>query len=361
MFVMFDEAIKSLRTLFLASLGFLFLWLLYWPTAVEKLNQYRDARHLHAWLFLKEKIHALPIDQLLDEPIENAMDIGEECIEVVDWMGGGPPECHPLRLDISWPLVDSIPLNLHLRYAYPPNKGNIPQRSNIRVYSVKTPDMVLPFREYNVVFLGTGEGVVVPAYPKEKLTDLGGDSLKTLSFEIKKHLKPLNWNSISLQLGSQGFHGLPFQLNPETPVVKRYQMESDPRALKVQVFGAQISIGLFFASIGCILSVVAFAMLGPLLRLRETPEGTTNQPWVMVVSTVGSLTGNVLEGIIVVVSLTWVALPIVILVLQSSANVELLGFEKAAKTGGNVGLLFSSSVYGLVAWKFRGFRRTRSQ
>lgn len=44
-----DDALNSLRTLFLSSLAVLALWFLAWPAAVLKLQQYDQARDLEAW------------------------------------------------------------------------------------------------------------------------------------------------------------------------------------------------------------------------------------------------------------------------------------------------------------------------
>ncbi|CAB1080827.1 hypothetical protein D1AOALGA4SA_8500 [Olavius algarvensis Delta 1 endosymbiont] len=53
---MADEAAKSLRSLFLASLLIVLVWLISWPSAIMRFEHYRDARQLHAWLFLKERM-----------------------------------------------------------------------------------------------------------------------------------------------------------------------------------------------------------------------------------------------------------------------------------------------------------------
>src|SRR5205807_553686 len=49
-----DDALNSLRTLFLSSLAILALWFLAWPAAVLKLQQFDQARDLEAWVLLKE-------------------------------------------------------------------------------------------------------------------------------------------------------------------------------------------------------------------------------------------------------------------------------------------------------------------
>jgi len=63
---MVDEAIKSFRALLYTSLLILFLWLLFWPSAKEKVELYRAAVDLHAWLYLKEGMRLLPVEDKLN-------------------------------------------------------------------------------------------------------------------------------------------------------------------------------------------------------------------------------------------------------------------------------------------------------
>ena len=78
-----DKSIDSLEKLVSSSVFIFLLWILIWPTAIEKLEYYRDARDLHAWLFLQNRVENLGLDYIfLDQAPTD--DVIEDCQEFID-------------------------------------------------------------------------------------------------------------------------------------------------------------------------------------------------------------------------------------------------------------------------------------
>ncbi|MEE9171168.1 MAG: hypothetical protein V3U73_15525 [bacterium] len=353
-FKMADEATKSLRSLFLASLLIVLVWLISWPSAIERFKHYRDAGQLHAWLFLKERLDNFGREVFSDSDPEELIDKDYRSVE--DFTGGYE-EWLPLILETTWPIVDQHPLILEPEFYYPHGEDREQAGSSVRVYRPRVLTDILPFSDYYVVFVGTGSIRVVPTGDPDFMSSLETTGLREISEATASRNRPRDWDSIGLRLARYGFKEHPIRLTSTSRALERFQADSDPSGLTVQIFGLQLSIGLFFSSVGVFLGLIAFAMIGPLITLRRSSNSQISQPWIMIVSTRGGFMTKVLEATIMVISLLWALLPLVLLVMQWYAKVELRGVERLAMFIGALGLAFSALVYCWASFEMLNVRR----
>jgi len=61
---MFDDAVKSLRTLFLTSITLLLLWFVTWPSTTAMLPLFRATSDLTAWAAMRDALVARASDVL---------------------------------------------------------------------------------------------------------------------------------------------------------------------------------------------------------------------------------------------------------------------------------------------------------
>lgn len=356
-----NEAINSLRNLFLVSLAVLFLWFVTVPSAIEKLRTLSYLRYVHAWLALSETIRTAQIDPFEagpDEAIANVLR------DVCDRRTRG--ECYetavPLAATATWPVDGRYPLTLQPADLFRPDDLRALEEA-VRLYKVDSPGPLLPLRDYYVVFAKSGGGApefrIVPTGAEQSMRDnLHG--LRAFLVTIGELNRPKFWNEIQPHLRRHGYaQPSPGQLAPDNTALVALQAEADlgPARASVQVFGVQIGLGTFVVSVGVFLAVVAFAMIGPIMRLRAADGEAPDHSWIMALVSRSALTQRTLEPVILLVSLLWAMTPLAILFLLSTAGVDMAGINDTGRFAGAVGLAFSSAVFLWAAWTLRGLRR----
>ncbi len=97
-----DQSVQSLKNLILASLVIITVWFLTFPAARDKLTEYRLARDLHAWLYVRDAVSGLKDLAFEHEPPES---IESVYVDVVDptSRGDGFEEELPLTVRSVWP------------------------------------------------------------------------------------------------------------------------------------------------------------------------------------------------------------------------------------------------------------------
>src|SRR5437660_11314011 len=106
-----DDALNSLRTLFLSSLAVLALWFLTWPAAVVKLQQYDQARDLEAWVRLKELVRNPELDVFSMDPDQPITDFTVDRPPPAP-QGGDYSETIKLAVASVWPHERTYPVTL---------------------------------------------------------------------------------------------------------------------------------------------------------------------------------------------------------------------------------------------------------
>lgn len=371
---MVDEAISLLRRLFLLSLLIGAVWLLSWPSAMEKLALYRDARDLHAWLFLKERMAELKheIDDFARGPDGIFREKNDTSITRVRVPKEGSPVRDerdvnwvkvPIMVHTSWPTRKSYPISLEPTI-YPGLDGEM-----VRLYRIQSEATDLPLSEYVVIFFSEDrplplvepdDNPVVISASDTMLIEEAPTSvrLRLLHQALPRINRPKSWDRIRIQLVRYGYNELPTELLSTHAILPRLQEDSDPRLRSggVKILGIQLSIGLFFTTVGLFLAAIAFAMIGPLVALRNSKSHATSSVWILVVPTAGNQRRWVLEGLILAVTITWVSFPLLVLILQVTADIDLEGVGEWALPFGAAGLVFSSIIYALAAWEMRTCR-----
>ena len=98
---MIDDAVKSLRTLFLASLGIVVLWLYVFPRTAETFKLYDSARDLHAWILLRERFKDFEMDIFEIGRDQKVRDVEFEGI--ISARGDNGIVKYPLKVTATWP------------------------------------------------------------------------------------------------------------------------------------------------------------------------------------------------------------------------------------------------------------------
>jgi hypothetical protein len=375
--VVIDKAISSLQRLFWVSVLICTVWFLSWPLATDKLALYRDAQDLLAWLLLKERMAEL-IEQMnirADAPDAIFSEKADAKIAQV-WE---PNENLPVRDlgDITWHKVDikvcpNWPTSEVYRITLEPVMCQGLDDSRKRLYQVQSTATEIPLSEYVAVFyrddhpiplVKPQSNIVVISAARALLIAKEPNSVQSrlLDQTLHQHNQPKSWDRICIQLTKYGYSGLPTELSSTHPYVLRLQEDSDPhlRSGGVQIIGIPLSIGLFFAAVGFFLAAIAFAMIGPLLALRNSRSRTTIlSVWILTTPISGKHACLLLEGIILAVTIIWASFPLLVLVLQLTADIDLEGVAGWVLPIGAAGLVFSCIVYALVAWELRVFRGT---
>ena len=122
------------------------------------------------------------------------------------------------------------------------------------------------------------------------------------------------------------------------------------------VRGVSVDAGLFFVAPGVLLGCQSFMLIGPLLVLIQTRESGMAQPWVMTIATANPRR-RLLEAALLVISSTWILLPIAIAVAQGYQGVELHTFERMLGWFGISGLAFAATANAVAMYKLRRLRR----
>jgi hypothetical protein len=349
-----DDALNSLRTLFLSSLAILVLWFLTWPAAVIKLQQYDQARDLEAWVRLKELIKNPELDVFSMDPDES---ISDYTVERTGQMpqGGDYDETIELKVASVWPYDGTYPVTLIPETYFRAGHEDITKHA--RIYKVRADTDDLPLSGYFAVFEHDHDGrFIVPADDAGFLAD-SRRGLRWIFVAAQNRFQPRYWPFVAGRLGNYGFLGKPSDLGATDQALTKLYSASDPRVPSsgVQIFGLQLSIALFFSGAGILLAAIAFACFGPIVRLRGTSASST-QAWIMSLPRPLGVVGGLLEPCIAVIGLAWALAPLVILVLQVRSavvarpgNVWLLGI-------GAGGLIFSSVVFLIAAFELRHVR-----
>ncbi len=368
---MADEAVRSLRTLFLLSVTVGLLWLLSWSSAVERMSLYRLTLDVHAWLLLKERMTRLD-EEIPDESglgifsLSYKENISTVRVEDLTKPIRGPEDVtwtsRPLTVQVAWPRAGKQAITLEPESFHKSwDKG----RGGARVYRVRvaSPSSVpeIPFSEYRVLFFpsetplpGSGEHnpAVVPI-AENALVEEGAKGLRQLSQLAARLDHPRLWDAVALHLVGRGFRGHPSELRMNDGALASLRSESDVRSggTEVQVVGIRLSLHSFFVAIGLVLGAIAFAMLGPVVALRESRTSPSSTTWVLAVKRGTSLPRRLLEGAVVVVSVCWSAFPLAVLSLQVVTASGIRGLDAWFLWIGAAGLVFACAVHGVASYE----------
>jgi len=336
----------------LSTIAILLIWFITWPSAVEKLSLYRQALDLHAWVYLREAVNSLASKiEVFDIPADESIVAYEIEIPASPRDSGGG-HFEDLAAQAIWPEVKP-----HL-YELIPKKSEAPDVG--RIYKVDSKSADLPFSDYLVAFLESGAVFVL----SDELgvatsgTVLGFDSLERgLLLEPVEH--PRTWNTISRHLRKYRFGGQPSELDSTSPALAQLQLEADPRLTSggVQIFGMKLSLAIFVSSVGIILAALAFALIGPVVRLWNIDSKKHTQPWVFAIPRQSSFVGWGLEGTVNFLLILWALSPLIILVLQSNIASEIaILMPMWVIIFGKTCLILSSAMFSLTVitlWKIR--------
>jgi hypothetical protein len=348
---MMNETISVLRTFFLTTLVILLLWFLTYPSAVSKLKLYSELLDLHAWLYLQEELDKY-IGDVFEFEANKEIDHHIAIYESGD--GYYEEKKEPLTIQTIWPeWPDVQTLKIELQPADHYKRDDKTITDNVRIYRVKTSSVSnLPTSDYFVVFLrDLGVIRVVSVYDSLFLHNSSLGLRQVIQAAHEGH-KPQYWDHISLNLLRHGYDQGIRKLTTKSEALAKLRAEANPHTPGgVELFGIQLSIYLFFSSIGILLSAVAFAMIGPIMALVSADIKVCRHPWIFLLPFKRSILGGILEVTIFLVLLLWAGAPLVLLILQRALEVHLDDNSGSILLVGKIGLLFASLVQGIVVWQ----------
>jgi len=369
---MFDDAVKSLRTLFLTSITLLLLWFVTWPSTTAMLPLFRATADLTAWAAMRDALVARASDVL-------AMPADADVTSYTTFGEPRPPNdnqdeiAHDLAVTVTWPEARIVPFTLVHADQFDP--GVMTLRGTVaRVYRISCDAAALQVCGRYAAFLqdttvdtdkSTHEvidvrrlrvGIIRPDFPQFRIRGAG---TRQVELALERADAPDGWQAVALSLQRLEFDGDSRELSASSGALKALQAEADPRRRTgVTAFGVQLSIVQFLSSIGLLLAVIGFAMIGPLLALKSDGSRTHSQSWVLALP--GSTRGarRILDWVATAFTLTWALAPVAVLVMQRPYASELRSLSADALVYGSaIGLVFATVVYVLVAIELRRLRR----
>ena len=369
---MFDDAVKSLRTLFLTSVTLLLIWFVTWPSTTAMLPLFRATADLTAWAAMRDALVARESDVL-------AMPADADVTSYTTFGAPRPPNnnqdeiAHDLAVTVTWPEARVVPFTLVHADQFNPRVMTLPG-AVARVYRISCDAAALRVCGRYAAFLqdmtdGTDKnthevidvtrirvGIIRPDFPQFRIRGAG---TRQVELALERADAPDGWQAVALSLQRLGFDGDSRELSASSDALKALQAEADPRRRAgVTAFGVQLSIVQFLSSIGLLLAVIGFAMIGPLFALKSDGLRTHSQSWVLALP--GSTRGarRILDWVATAFTLTWALAPLAVLVMQRPYAGELRGLSADVLVYGSaIGLLFATVVYALVAIELRRLRR----
>jgi hypothetical protein len=329
-----DDAVKAIKSAFLAVLVVSVIWGLAYPSATYYLGQRERARHLVAWLLLQEKVSEPSMKEGLLRgltSIDNELRMDPQV----------PSRYQMKRIPIS--LVTPWPQQERLAVAF--SKVNLAIASGFSVYSVQSDSSTLPLAFYQVV-VGENQVVVVPS------ADWKDDEQIAHAFYYGH--EPMHWITLRSELaGYSHSESLPLALTISSPVVGTFLNSIKPN--QFSVLGISLDTGLFHASIGLLIFAIALSLLGP-LRVVLNGVASHNSSWLLATETKGR--ALFWEASALALGGFWVAIPLVVLIVQFFTAVALTGFESVCRFCGMILLAASAVIFFWLAYSLRALRRT---
>ena len=175
--------------------------------------------------------------------------------------------------------------------------------------------------------------------------------------------QPESWDDIIPHLKKNGFSNHLRNLETTSPAFVALRKEADGIKTEVnnnsiQLASLQVSPRIFIASIGILLSAIAFSLIGPLFNLRSAEEYNFTIPWVFILPRKSNFVSKFLELIIFLLSLVWVFLPLYLIYVQVSIDSPLLKFGTPVKFASSLGILFSSYIFLNISLELKKIRNT---
>jgi hypothetical protein len=352
------EALKQLRASMLAALAVAIIWVLALPATIDELKDRQTAEHLVTWLLLRSTfVESAGLPSGVEEFRERFVSASPRS-EVLDSEMKEPP---PWKADLR-PGGDNAPYPqpLTIRTLWPDEKLEVRVRlepwdtvlNKYQVYWVNTDARFLPFDQYAVVLDTTR---TCQDCIKVLAREAWVREARAFDFSFRFRDRPLGWDERRALLWTNAASlNDPTKLHLTDPPVMAFL--KDVLGAQHAIWGMTLDPGLFFVAPGILLGAQAALLLGALLTLARAHTPAPDQVWTMVFSTT-SPPSPVLEALLVIVSLGWIALPPGILAAQAMAGVQLHPFELACLWVGRIGLVATGLANAAAVYQLRRLRR----
>lgn len=324
-----EDAIKSVRSIFLGSLSVCVIWLILWPSAIETLERERQASELHRWLNLVEIV-----DRYVDR-LPPAVPDSTRARYGRDWVKFDNCSVINRPVELTWPRVTTYRLKLR----------EVDDHGSWKVYSVLSEESGREselFR-YRVVFF-RGDDALVDAVvaPQSLMADANVDWVgSNPARNLRPMHQPLFWQQGLRHVLKVRSSDLAVGDSSELALQK--EVDNRLKSGATKVLGIPLSVEAFFSTVGFLLFGLAFAILSPLLTLRSGSHG--HHVWILAFRAPFTRSGRLLEHAILLVSVVWALAALAILVCQLSSETQLVGLSAVAVKAGYVTLIISSVVF----------------
>jgi len=348
---MHNAATSSMRALFLSSLAILLLWFLTYPSAAYKLDLYSKLRTLHTWLDLQG------LQEYVEVVFESKPDerIDHHIVELDSSEGYYAEEA--ITVETLWPKVEKVAIELVPADHYQKHDKNITDK--VRIYQiVSLSSSTFPANEYFAVFLKGLSAVKIISIHDNVFRNNSSLGLRQIIQSAHESHKKPYWEQIRPHLVKFSDYTGEQKPGAQMAALAKLRAEVDPETPEggVQVFGFQLSIKLFFSSVGILLAAVSFAMIGPLMGMKSSESRRIENPWIFLLPFRKTVVGGILEILIVLISLCWALSPLIILNLQRSIEGQLGDISGLVLLFGRLGLIFASVVQCIAAYQLGRLR-----
>lgn len=304
-----NDAIRDVRGGVTALLTISIVWLATAGAVSSSLTHRDHARHLAAWLLIRDELS--PLHDELATILEEGTAARIACIprEVPQQSGTDVQVCDAFTIENPWrgSRRDTLVLD---RLADAPSTLRVESRAR-----------GLPFADYAVSLI-RGRLWVAPARYIRTERDAHDVVLRD------SLAGPEDWPAIRLRLTAEGWTGrTPDDLQLSDRSVASFIAAG--LAASYTILGVPVSPGFYPTAVGCLLGLIAFMLLGPLHVLRSGTQPPVDHPWIMLTVAAGRR-GRALAWARAVLTLVVLALPAAVVVNQLRVSPRLNGLERAA-------------------------------
>lgn len=307
-----EGAIRELRVAATALATTALVWILTSGAVTGTLLARERAGQLAAWLLVRDEFEGDA------EKLKSVGSEGVSCfVETVPIQSGTDVDvCEPFILRLPWPGEETVSISL---------SRSPDATSAVLIHGESSR---IPITSYAIGLLRAQEWIVPVRYVRSN-RDLYNAVLRDGLAE------PVGWGAIRTYLHSAGWSGSSAEdLEIDDRAVA--QFIKDGFTASYSISGVPFSAGYYPAAVSVVLGVIAFTLVGPLLKLRHADRAPPDSSWVML-SVWEGRPRRLLGHLQAVASCLLVVLPVAVLVTQALVLPHMTRAEQVATVASFVG------------------------
>jgi hypothetical protein len=384
-----NEAAKWIQTLTFAALIVIFSAYTLLPKSLQSMSEYQSAHQLSAWLAVNNLALALTSrgkfasDFNLNWSLmgnceeNNPKSDGNHSLEtatcfdrVCSRYGDSPgvsddtDECEPITLTVLWPNLRVF--DIELQRVFAPTLTKSPPRIKVEGYKllVRDNDGSFPSGDYSLVrLIPTGEKQLIVLEGEED-KELKSERWAAYSYgpEAEEPIPPISqprfWQRTSVFLDAFGGKGRNTLPTSQDPAVQSFFTHATATMAGTDVFGLHLDTSLYISAIGFLLGSIALAMHAPLWALSRSRQQSIQPLFILFLPTIAN---GLLDRVLFTIGVTLTIAPLGIIYMQFQVFKFIypaeFGYKVILLVLGVIGLIYSSLIFGILAFESASWRR----